>query len=80
MSHLFFRAVARTAGSSVQKRTFSASPVCSKAVVLDQQLREDIHPKIGKKNQILCSTSKNLVLSALMTHYNNFSKNTEMRL
>jgi len=50
MSHLFFRAVARTAGSSVQKRTFSASPVCSKAVVLDQQLREDIHPKIGSRD------------------------------
>jgi len=49
MSQLFLRAVTRTAASSIQKRAFSASPACSKAVVLDQKLREEIHPKIGSR-------------------------------
>lgn len=34
--------------SRVPQRSLSTTSVCSKNIVLDQKLRDEIHPKIGR--------------------------------
>jgi len=49
MSSHILRLALRAQVSKIQQRAISTSPVCSKAVVLDQALRDEIHPKIGNR-------------------------------
>merc|ERR1719228_389191 len=49
MSSHILRTALRGAISKIPQRAISTSPVCSANVVLDQKLRDEIHPKIGNR-------------------------------
>merc|ERR1712154_122380 len=49
MSSHIMRLALRAPLNKIPQRALSTSPICSKAVVLDQSLRDEIHPKIGNR-------------------------------